>query len=748
MPIYRLLSLSVVTLSALALAAVIAGSASAHNYGSSHGTDPKSPLKNIAGFITGVVDRPSRVIYRPYPVSPLRGLVSGFVHVSDGTVVLNRVDLVVDGEMPITLRRAYDSSRTASRHFGQTGWHLTIDEEITRSDSAGYVYSYGNGRQIVLAPNGRMTDPLDALTSDVVAVSTANRAKFSVRTRTDLTKHFSPYAGTYSLSRVEDAFGNWISIDRTPNGAIYRIANSSGHSVAIITDDIGRIESAADDTGRFISYRYDQQNRLAEVADIAEQIWRYEYDASDLLIKTVTPNGWEDLKFAYDGRRRVTSARTNAIEFRYRYSGPETHVTDQLGQTTVFSRAPSGMTARVINRFGTVTEIRANALGLPDQIRRNNLKIAEFTYRPGNLPGPSAALIYDLDGSIATRVRYDGVGRVVEVVSRDSTSAYRVEGYEAGLVPTAVVFPDGTSDQITIGPKGGIVGIARHSGSSIGLARTNALWTVTGAKGRTATFEFNDRGYPIRVTPPSGPDLDFGYDDSGLRESVHFSDGRKAYYRYDASGNLYYSAAGYLTDSLTSYTYITGAGHRLEAIQGSSGDRHELEYYSNGKLASFRTPLSSAPTFRYDAFGRLTRVEFEGLAPLDHEYKPGEPDIVAQLSVRALPTYNQQREINEFGSWFDVAIGRIQPATFGAISYDELAEEFRVAGSNATWNPASSTLDTIASIQVELLLESGRPDLAPFIMPSNPLFVPREYWSVNCCNCYCEDHEEYYCNEP
>jgi hypothetical protein len=72
-------------------------------------------LKPFANFIADVSDRSRRVIYTPYPVSAELGVVRGFVHVSDGTAVLARTDLVVDASLPIVFRRAYHSRRARRR---------------------------------------------------------------------------------------------------------------------------------------------------------------------------------------------------------------------------------------------------------------------------------------------------------------------------------------------------------------------------------------------------------------------------------------------------------------------------------------------------------------------------------------------------------------------------------------------------------------------------------------------------------
>lgn len=104
---------------------IVPGLGAAHPAAQDVRVTTREEFKPAAEFLANVTDRRRRVVYTPYPVSAQLGVVRDFVHVSDGSAVLSRIDLVVDAPLPIVLRRAYHSARADSADFGAVGWRLT-----------------------------------------------------------------------------------------------------------------------------------------------------------------------------------------------------------------------------------------------------------------------------------------------------------------------------------------------------------------------------------------------------------------------------------------------------------------------------------------------------------------------------------------------------------------------------------------------------------------------------------------------
>ncbi len=731
--------LSIVLFAALIVSMAGSVAASGAHVYAGGGYELRHKLKPYAEFLADVADRPRRVIYTPYPVSAQEGLVRGFVHVSDGTSVLSRTDLVVDASLPIVIRRAYHSARTRSGDFGVGGWHLTIAERIDRRADGSLDYTYGNGTTLALDPRGRMRSPLQAYLSDVAEVHPLNGTTIEVRTRTGLLKRFRRASDRYRLIGVADTYGNALALSYAPNGALSHISASSGAWVDLRRDDLGRIRRAVDSNGRSVGYAYDAAGRLSVVTDPGKFEWVYGYDAAHRLVTTATPNGVTDTEFEFDEAGRVRASRANGARHGFSYEGSRTVVTDSRGLATTFSAAPSGLTVAVANSLGTTTSTALDASGRPRALLRNGTLVAEFA--AGSADGQPAyqASFSNPGGANAYRIRYDALGRVVSVSSETDGLLYEVIQYGPGLIAERVVYADQSEETAQFDARGELRRLGNRDGGALTFERSGRIWRIQNEADRKIELRFNAFGRIASARTPDGRTLEFGYNDLGLRETTRASYGTLVRYQYDASGSLFHSQVSDHAVANPAYTYVLGADQRVDAVAGSDGTRTEFRYDEKGGLEEVRAQQASELKFEYDELSRLKRVQYEDEAPLQYEYAQGEPDIVSQLTVRALPVFNQQKEISDFGPRFDIVLTRVRPAALGLLTFDEAANELTIAADPTTWRPTAFLTRSISALKIEALMGEDPRGIPTFVMPSNRLFVPAEYWSVNCCMCFCPD---------
>lgn len=713
-------------------------SSEAGDYDSPDGDTVPQRIKPFAQFVADVADRSRRVIYSAYPVSAQRGVVRGFVHVTDGSAVLARTDLVVDAAMPIVLRRAYHSQRTQSKDFGKSGWHLAIVEYIERDRESGALqYVYGNGAVLDLGRDGRIQSELAAYLSDVLDVRLVSNSAIRVKTRTGVRKDFSLVRNIYCLVAVTDADGNRLELRYSPQGALRRIDTSDGRWLTIERDGQGRVSTVRDSSQRTVSYTYDQAGRLSEMTDTGEHAWRYTYDAGNRLVSTTTPNDYVDVEFQYDALGRVSMSRAHGVRTAFGYPDASTTIaTDKLGLVTTYLAGPSGLTTQVTNPLGIKTSLRLSRSSLPLTLTRNDVRIADFVPHQRDRGRIARATLLDSRSGESYLTTYDASGRVVAVDS--AAGGYRVEEYGPRLIGRRTVFADGSKEEIRFDRRGELQRLEKRDGGVLTFAREGDRWSIDDGAQRKLELRFNSRGQLAAATTPEGYTLNFGYNDLGLRESTDASYGAVVRYQYDASGSLFHSASGFTsTDQVPAHTYLFGIDHRIDEVRGSSGDRHHYVYGEAGELLSLRSSvLSRDVLFSYDELGRLAKVEYEGKS-VKHYYAPGEADIVARAGVRTLPVFNQQREITEFPSRFEASLTRIRPASMGLLTYDEVKHELAVAADPVGWTPAAPIVRSISALRIETLLKDKVSGLQSFTIPSNRLFVPREYESVNCCICMC-----------
>jgi uncharacterized protein RhaS with RHS repeats len=327
----------------------------------------------------------------------------------------------------------------------------------------------------------------------------------------------------------------------------------------------------------------------------------------------------------------------------------------------------------------------------------------------------------------------------VSVTSQTRGDLYRVERYGPALLPESVVHSDGNREEAVFGAGGELTRLVARDGA-LTFSREGSLWRISEDSGRQIKLQFNSVGRLLSADTPEGYTLRFSYNDIGLRESTETSYGAVVRYQYDASGSLFFSQSGYAkAEHIPAHTYTFGVDHRVDAVTGSAGDQHDYVYGPTGLLNVLRSSvLTRDVTFQYDELARLARVEFEGKT-INHYYAPGEVDVAARAAVRTLPVFNQQREITEFPSRFDAGLTRIRAAGLGLLTYDDTRHELTLAANPTRWDPMAPLTRSIAASRVAGLLRDKMPGLQAFTIPSNRLFVPREYESVNCCICMCPE---------
>ncbi|MGH8237475.1 MAG: DUF6531 domain-containing protein, partial [Steroidobacteraceae bacterium] len=412
-------------------------------------------IRTFAQFVADVGDRTRRVIYTPYPVSAQRGVVRNFVHVSDGSAVLARTDLVADAALPIVFRRAYDSQRTASLDFGTSGWQLTIAERIERDRRSGAMqYMYGNGAVLDLDRDGRIRSALSAYLSDVTDVRTKGDTAIRVRTRTGLTKDFEFSRGVFRLTVVTDPYGNRLDLRYSAQGQLRRVDTSDGRWLLIDRDKRGRISNVQDSNRRAIRYAYDELGRLVGMTDPGEHDWQYTYDGGNRLTSTSTPNGYVDVEFHYDALGRVAMSRAHGVRTNFQYlDAGRTTASDRFGLATTYSAAPSGLTTEVRNGLGVKTALQLSS-GLPAALLRNDVRIAQFGADHGDRGRIDAATVFDPVTSESYSIRYDAQGRVVAAASASGAKSYQVEQYGPRLIAQRVVFADGSREEAKFDARG------------------------------------------------------------------------------------------------------------------------------------------------------------------------------------------------------------------------------------------------------------------------------------------------------
>ena len=693
-------------------------------------------FSGIAGMLNEVEERRRTVVYTAYPGLATQGVVHGFVHVTDGSLAFARSDLVVRSDMPITIRRSYNSKRTADGDFGNGGWRLTIAEEIHPGTDAGtYRYIYGNNLGVALSGDGDLLLPIDQVTTDIADIKFKGNGSIRVILRTGVAKEFIRRGDKFVLKAVTDEIGNGQLFEYDEFGLSAIITNKKNR-VDFSRNSEGHITEIHSSDGRSVKYIYSDVGLLRSVSDVRGEPWSYEYDQNFYLSNAMTPMGTSNLSFQHDDDGKVFKSSINGRNLTFRYGDYGTIVRDALGREIRFESDVTGLTTRIINWVGTVSTIETNKSGQPEILMRNHDIISRTHYiKAAQKSTPVTQTVRHARSGKNVVLRFDDRGRVISSQSNDPNGSYRIDKYEYGMTPKAVIFGDRTRIGFRSDSVGNPSQIQTLDGTTIDFKWSDSEAQVS-IGDESATLQFDGSGQLTTLSIPGDKNIDYRYGQGGFRELITVSDGTEISYQYSPAGTLIYTETTQPNGKTETFVYDVGADEILKRISGSGVDGHHVfSYTSAGRLGSIDSTVMNSFTFLYDDRDRLEVAIPNGFEPITYEYDAGEADIVAQHDARSRAVYGQRWDNSEFSSRFDQLYSRTISSQIGTFTYNEQLGEFISSISPDTWLPSDIFTSAVSNTKFLSLFGQEEPDIFSFSMPSNRLFVPAEYWAVNCCFC-------------
>ncbi len=476
-----------------------------------------------------------------------------------------------------------------------------------------------------------------------------------------------------------------------------------------------------DDLGRRAEYRYDAAGRLVEAADLAGETWRFAYEAGRLSA-IADPCGASVLQAGYLGDGRVAWVRVLGRRASFAYTGAATSVVDELGGTTVFHRSPDGLTEAVANPAGQFAQLAFDSAGRPVALARDGAETARMAYGPnGELAslhrdGGTTHFTHGPHGLVAAaggspaHYRYDGAGRVLDA---DDEAGPRAYGYDAsGRLRS--VFSDGTAAEIMTDATGALIEVRRDGQRAAAYGRD--------AAGRVLSLDYGN-----------GLGATYQHDGRGFRTAAQYGDGVAARMRYDAAGNLVRHELAAPDGTEVAQDYEMGPHNELLRIRNHGQESPDLTFeYDALKRVRRARAGSRTADFDYDAVGRVTGVALDGEPLLDYAYGPAELDAAAARDRRTSRVPVPSSHSAAFGTPESVVHARPRPMDYGPVAYLPELGTFAVGAGHLA--PDAVLRSALGRRMVPL---SDPPDPSPFghDKPSNSLFVPPEYFSVNCHVC-------------
>jgi len=137
--------------------------------------------------------------------------------------------------------------------------------------------------------------------------------------------------------------------------------------------------------------------------------------------------------------------------------------------------------------------------------------------------------------------------------------------------------------------------------------------------------------------------------------------------------------------------------------------------------------------FTYDRLNRLAEIVVPEGRRLHYSYRDGEPDLRLQMDHHTGRAFSERITSGlTFSSALELIKNRTEASTFGVVRFDRAMVDYRLASEFGVALPDAVAASAVARIRVMGLGEAGNKKKT-FDAPSNVLFIPAEYWAVNCC---------------
>ena len=493
----------------------------------------------------------------------------------------------------------------------------------------------------------------------------------------------------------------------------------------------GRIVAIKDHLGRIVRYQYDDLGRLEALTDLAGEAWRFAYvplaAGGSPLARMADPRGHAVLEAAYaDGK--AASVRHLAAKATFHYGDRTTRVVDGLGRTTTFYHLASGITDAIADPVGRLAQLSFDEHARPTALRRDGVAVAKLAYDDaGRLlaiaAGPAGAastafaygphgLIRAIGDGMDATYRYDAQGRVAGVADATGGRSY---GYDdAGRLRTITV--DGAVTEFTTDANGATTEV-RRDGELIIAYRYRP-------DGRVAAIDYAG----------AGAAASYRYDKRGFRTEADYGDDVRSKLRYDGAGNLVHYEVRSPTGTATQDYEIGANNQLLEIRNGGPGSAPSVafEYDDAGRLLAVAAGQRHA-TIAHDDLDRVTAIALDGEPLLKYDYDPLAAGAIAAADRITAEVAAPPGASAVFGALDTIVYTRPRPMEHAAVAYDPARK---------TFVPRSGHLAPDAALRSSLARRSipvgkAAPGPRPFATdkPSNSLFIPPQFASVNCRTC-------------
>lgn len=399
------------------------------------------------------------------------------------------------------------------------------------------------------------------------------------------------------ITGITDPVGRQLLLAYDSSNRIISIVDPIGRTVRYTYNAQGTLETITDPEGGVTRYGYDSQNRLTQITDSRGIITvQNVYDVNGRVVDQTQADGGH-MSFSYTLtnplmptspvlRTMVTDPLGNVSSYRFNTEGFVVDVTDALGQTRVFERAPGTnlmLSIRGAANCGVCGVPSAGDVvytydGFGNRLTETDAlgNATRYTYEP---VFNKVSTVTDVLGNV-TRFSYDGAGNLISIT--DANNKITTLSYDSSGLVTVVTDPLGQKTTLSYDSLGNRSSLSDALGSTT-LFLYDGVSRMVGAidaMGRQSSTAYDRLDRKVTQTDPSNGVTQFAYDTVGNLLSLT-----------DAKGNR------------TAFTYDSMSRTKTRTTPAGRNDTRNYDF--NGNLIGFTDRRGQTSSFGYDALNRL-----------------------------------------------------------------------------------------------------------------------------------------------
>ena len=536
-----------------------------------------------------------------------------------------------------------------------TGQNLTrVSSQISGVGTANWSYTYDT--------NGFMltkTDPLGNLTSYAYD---GNHRVSQVTDPLNRNRTFSYNPGSSQTQLTEKDGGVWTYTYNPTIGALTAKTDPLVNTTSYAFDTNGNLTLVTDPRTKTTTYAYDSNANVTSITDALNNITTYTYNSLNKVTSIVYP-GNATVTLTYDTHGNLTSLTdpvSNLTQYGYDTRGNLTGITDPLTHTTTLAYDSHNYLTTVTDPTNAVTSFTYDSAGNMLTITDPLSNVPSFQYNGLNKVkkitdplGNFVTLAYDLNGNVISRI--------------DANN--KVSQYAYNYKSQVTTITDALNN---------LTQFAYGSGCPSCGSSADRLTSVTDARGKMTSFQYDLAGRLIKETDPLGRFKSYAYDPAGNRTSRTDEDNMTVQYAYDNLNRLTqisypnsttttfgYDARNNLTSAANpniGYTLTYDLDNRLTQIVDSDNKTVSYQYNGLNQRTQMVTPDGRTITYgynttnrlsqissaigafniSYDDAGRRTSLDYPNLVTTTYSYN------ASSFLTNLLARYNQQTTINSF----------------------------------------------------------------------------------------------------